>query len=234
MDKIMLMGDVHMDFGAMNSVINKKHPSIVIQLGDFGYWPNATQEEIHGRSNPNYPKDLPRPRVPLGCVLHWIDGNHEQHHDLAERKSNEVYPRCFYQPRGTHMELPDGRRVLFLGGAASFDRQFRTPGFDWFPEETMTEKDYEAIDFSLKYDIVVSHTCPASFAPRETLLRHRGSDITDPSEEWLDMVLKRVKPELWFFGHWHRHKSGYCGGTRWIALDHTAGRDLWWMWLPAK
>jgi len=232
---VMVVGDVHMDFGALNTLINKKQPKIILQCGDFGYWPRATTEEIHGRANPKYPKDLPRPKVPEGCTVHWIDGNHEEHNDLDKRSSNEVWPRCYYQPRGSHITLPDGRRVLFMGGAASHDKQWRTPQYDWFPQETVSETDYNAVDFTLKYDIVISHTCPKSFQPRIFLLdRHGpidGRDTHDPSEHWLDLIWQRVKPDLWFFGHWHRCKHGYTDNTRWQVLDHTAGQGNWWGWL---
>ena len=43
--------------------------------------------------------------------------------------------------------LPDGRIVLFMGGADSIDKKYRKIGFDWFPEELITQKDiYELPD----------------------------------------------------------------------------------------
>lgn len=233
---IMVTGDVHMDFAALNGLINKKRPDMVLCCGDFGYWPNATNEALYGRNNPKYPKDPPRPKAPEGCEIHWADGNHEHFHDLAKRESDEVWPRCFYQPRGSHILLPDGRRVLFMGGAASHDKPLRTPGHDWFPEEVITEADVNRVDFSLKYDIVISHTSPRSFHIRELLGFDRFSNYrdVDASELALDVILHECKPELWFFGHWHRFKQGQHGMTTWYLLDHTASGYPWWIWLPDK
>jgi hypothetical protein len=227
----MVVGDVHRDFAALNALMNKKPIDIVLQCGDFGYWPRDKPENVYGRYNPNYPKDLPAPKVPEGCEVYWVDGNHEDHEILLQQTELEIWPRAFYQPRGSHILLPDGRRVLFIGGAASHDKQFRTPGYDWFPEEIITQKDLDNIDFSLKYDIVISHTCPKSFGFRSFMHLSDYRD-TDPCETALDIVYHEVKPDLWFFGHWHRNKTGYTDGTRWTTLDHTSGHSPWWQWLP--
>ncbi len=227
---ILVVGDVHGDFGALNALMNKKRPDIVLQCGDFGYWPNATREAMYGRDNPKYPKDKPRPKPKGGCHIYWVDGNHEDHEQLLARPTNELWPRVHYQPRGSHILLPGGRRVLFIGGAASHDKQFRTPGYDWFVEELITQKDLDNIDFNLKYDIVISHTCPTSFGFREFMHLSDYRDV-DPCETALDIVYQKVKPDLWFFGHWHRNKTGFVGGTRWTTLDHTAGHSPWWQWL---
>ena len=38
--KIIIMGDIHADFGALNRFVNKKQPDIILQTGDFGWWPH--------------------------------------------------------------------------------------------------------------------------------------------------------------------------------------------------
>ena len=43
------------------------------------------------------------------------------------------------------MALPDGRTVLFMGGALSVDKAWRTPGYDWFPEESITTGDLDRL-----------------------------------------------------------------------------------------
>ena len=226
--KVLIVGDVHMDFRSMNTLCNRKQPDMVLQVGDFGYWPRAKPANIYGRNNPKYPKKLPVPRV--RCPLYWVDGNHEDFDALWARSTNELWPDVFYMPRGSTMLLPDGRRVLFIGGAASHDKALRTPGLSWFPQELITQEDLDNIDYNLKYDIVISHTSPASFGMREMLGYERTEH--DPSEWALDIVFEKTRPALWFFGHWHRNKAGYTDGTRWHALDHSTGQGAWWMWLP--
>jgi predicted phosphodiesterase len=227
---IMVMGDVHMDFRTMNKLLSRKKPDMVLQVGDFGYWPQSKPENIYRRNNPKYPKRLPVPRPP--CPVYWIDGNHEDHDSLDGRTTDELWPGVFYMPRGSHMLLPDGRRVLFIGGAASHDKALRTPGRDWFEQEQITQRDLDNIDFNLKYDIVISHTMPTVFGLRELLGLDRQCDRRDSSENALDIVYEAIRPKLWYFGHWHACKTGYIEDTRWQLLDHSVGKNQWWMWLP--
>jgi len=114
-----------------------------------------------------------------------------------------------------------------MGGAHSFDWKLRTPGFDWFPElELVTESDLENLP-DKKIDIVISHTAPEefymSFPPKE-----------DPSRESLSYILKRYKPKLWFFGHFHIYDTGFDLGCRWTALADIESYFKNWVWLDSS
>jgi len=66
--------------------------------------------------------------------------------------------------RGSVLKLPDKRNILFIGGALSIDKKQRTIGYDWFPQETISQKNiFELPDE--KIDIVISHTAPKYFHP---------------------------------------------------------------------
>lgn len=41
--KIIVAGDFHGHFGPVNTMIAKQNPSIILQCGDFGWWPR-----VHG------------------------------------------------------------------------------------------------------------------------------------------------------------------------------------------
>lgn len=215
----MVVGDVHAEFGALNALVNKKRPKIVLQCGDFGFWPNIRDMDRRGRL-----RDRNAP-IMQGTRLYWADGNHEDHWSLGKLSSNEVYPNVFYMKRGTTLTLPDGRTVLFMGGAASVDREWRTPGYDWFPNEVITTEDVHRLP-ETKVDIVVSHTCPREF---EVL----GGDMRlhDSSRLALSYVLQKCMPTLWYFGHFHFYQTGEARGCRWTALS-MSGASHWWEWLP--
>lgn len=38
MEKILIVGDIHGDWGKMNALMQQKQPDIAIQCGDFGHW----------------------------------------------------------------------------------------------------------------------------------------------------------------------------------------------------
>ena len=211
-EKILVVGDVHAEFGVLNTLINKKKPTIVLQCGDFGYWPDIKA----------YPK------VPDACKLYWCDGNHEHFWSLKERKSDEVWPNVFYMKRGSTLTLPDGRTVLFLGGAKSIDKEYRTYGQDWFEEEEISMNDITQIDRNQKIDIIISHTCPVEF-----MKYTEDGRVNDWSRKALSHVRQMFNPLLWYFGHWHCYDTGFTLGCRWTALS-CIHEGTWWEELRNK
>jgi len=206
---VIITGDVHADWGRLNALISKKHPEILIVCGDFGYWPST---------------DDFRRIKPDGTKILWCDGNHEEHWALRDLIDPEIMPGVFYMGRGSVYILPDNRRVLFMGGANSTDKESRKFGIDWFPEETINWADMENLP-DHRIDIVISHTCPEEFYEK---LVSRGDN--DPSRVALSNILEKYKPALWFFGHFHMYKRGKFGDTWWTALN-MAGNTGWWITL---
>jgi len=218
---IHIVGDVHGEFGRLNCWINKKRPDIILQCGDFGYWPNWPAKKRRSR------KPEPTPKLKNG-KLYFCDGNHEDHWSLKALDDTEVFPNTFYTPRGSTLKLPDGRTVLFMGGADSIDKDIRTLGHDWFPDEIISESDIHSLP-DQKIDIVISHTCPREF---EIPYLDEGK-CQDPSRMVLSYILFKYRPKEWYFGHWHffkqdiyesHDKSWQC---HWTALDRIGGFSRW-------
>ncbi len=224
--KTIILGDIHGDFQVINHLVKTEQPDIIIQCGDFGYWP---------RKNGWPPND---PSLRLGTTkVYWCDGNHEDHESLAEVASSEqleVAPNCFYQPRGSVLTLPDGQNVLFFGGADSTDKSSRIEGDSWFSGEIPTTADFENIENNLHINIVISHTCPKSFELRQTApLGYRKSSwlakAHDPTRDILELVLQKYSPAQWFFGHFHIHQTGKFKNTTWMALAiPMEDEEIWW------
>ncbi len=222
------MGDVHGDFGRLNTFVNHKRPSLILQCGDFGYWPRHVSRREKRR------RELIVPKM-HGSKLAWCAGNHEDYDSLKMLEDNEVYPNVFYMKRGSTLELPDGRVVLFMGGAESHDKEWRVAqerdGGEkvWFAEERITEQDVANLP-DCHVDIVISHA-----APREFEVWGHGHDMLqhDPSRMALSAVLHRYKNSvsLWFFGHYHARLVGSYQNVRYFGLT-MAGSSDWWMRLP--
>jgi len=203
-DRIIVVGDVHADYSSLNQFINRQQPTLLIACGDFGFWPKF-RPPLH---------DL----KPGDCKVLFAEGNHEDYASLPDTRSpTEVMPGLTWQPRGSTHVLPDGRTILFMGGAASIDREFRTKGENvseagWFEREIIDASDMAALP-DCKVDIVISHTCPAEFPIPLNL-----SPCNDPSRWRLSSVLDRYRPKLWYFGHFHVHCFGQAIGCRWRGL----------------
>ena len=219
--KIMIVGDVHNNFGMLNNLINHKKPDLVLACGDFGYWEPFVNKWAQSFSIIK----------PQGSKILWCDGNHEHFWDLAQRKSDEIVSNVIYMPRGSTYTLPDGRTILFMGGALSTDKEFRTIGQTWFPEETITQKDLHNLP-DIKIDIIISHTCPKELLPE--MLKINSFKTNDPSNEALSQLWEIYKPKWWFYGHWHEYVEIFMEPTNFICLGDTGFGSKWWKWLPGK
>ena len=128
---ILVLGDSHARWDYLCSILAFYSPDLCIVAGDFGWWPKLFP----------LPHDILPASVLAATELHFLDGNHEDHPSLCAAaprgsfQSVELAPHVIYHPRGSTMELPDGRKVFFAGGGKSIDRANREEGSDWFHEE---------------------------------------------------------------------------------------------------
>ena len=59
-----------------------------------------------------------------------------------------------------------------------------------------------------KIDIVLSHTGPLKFEPREMFLEGIDQSRVDKSTEiWLDYIENKLSYKKWYFGHYHTEKK---------------------------
>jgi hypothetical protein len=149
-----LIGDIHGQFWKLHQMMDKAPPdSHWIQLGDFGVWPHREIDE--GKAAVDITM-MPR-------KIYMLDGNHEYYPMLPinNTKPTEIFNNLWYVPRGTLLEL-GGKTILCLGGAESPDKKWRTPGHDWFPEESLRYQDIERAlsHVGKKIDLMLTHTAP--------------------------------------------------------------------------
>lgn len=214
---------------------NKDTKITILSVGDFGYWPRAPKRYVldgeivdHVHISEGLKFD------PAQTNVLFCDGNHEDHYALKELMHNEVMPGVFYMSRGATHVLPDGRRILFMGGALSVDRHergFNSPKMGWFAEEEISFSDMlDLPDTNMKIDILITHTCPCDIASDIKGKQVKNNCSMDAVEQILDVY----RPDLWFFGHWHKYKVGKYKDTRWTALDMLAAGRTWWVELASR
>lgn len=213
--KIVAMGDVHADWKSLFEYVEEFKPDIVLQCGDFGYWPKYNTKLIKKAEAGDFGD----------TKILFCDGNHEHHRDLkqtlGDRQNVSIAPGVIYMPRMSTYKLPDGRTVLFVGGAESVDKYQRTEGFNWFKEEIISPSEGDMLmdkllKIDVKIDIVISHTCPM-----EIEMCSNTAKITDPTRKFLSEVRERLRPDLWYFGHWHFPATGVIDNTHWTALNYS-------------
>ena len=209
--KILVVGDLHGFFSVLQEVILcTEGIALVLQCGDFGYWPDDMRLPRRGFRNA-FGQIIP---------VHFCDGNHEHHEALAElplsaHGSCAIVPGVFYQARGSVLRLPNGKSVLFAGGASSVDRASRVARVDWFEQEVLTEQDYARFPEKAQIDLVISHAAPSSMqVPSGPVV-----DFSDPSRDILEKILHGYRPRQWFCGHYHQRFSQQLGKCAFTALD---------------
>lgn len=59
-----------------------------------------------------------------------------------------------------------------------------------------------------RIDIVLSHTCPYKYEPRDAFLPMIDqSTVDDSTERWLDGIEEKADYKAWLCGHWHIEKQ---------------------------
>lgn len=218
-----VFGDTHGNFSDLNKVLkDASSDDIIIITGDFGYWKKSTFKLGDGW----FHEDIQNPN---GAKIYFCSGNHEDLQSLKILSNSfgwkEPIPidyRIWFCPRGCELELPDSRKVLFIGGALSIDKHLRTPYVDWFPEELISYNEFMRLDPNKKYDIIVSHTCPDICVDRILFnFGFTGEKIKDPCTTVLQEVFDLYKPKEWFFGHWHGHDDFIMQDCHFHLLNMT-------------
>jgi hypothetical protein len=216
--KVTFLGDVHGRWADMYARMGENlETEQFVQVGDFGHLPGLGSY------------------IPQGCPtpLDFIDGNHEDHFDLAERVIKgdlEMAPNINYIPRGTQ-KVYGSTKVNFCGGAESVDRDVRITGRDWFPTEIPSYEEMSRFMGLPDADVWVTHNAPKFII--EPISHYK---VKDPTNKMFEFAWQETghKPEIWFFGHYHKHIDETVEGTRFVCLpcvhDHyyfdEIGRDV--------
>ena len=156
--RVLFVGDTHANAGFwptyVTPAVEANDVDLVVQVGDFGWWPHANVFLNSAR------------RTPVPTL--FIDGNHEHFRQLRtivehmEPNADGTVPmggNLAFVPRGTMLRV-GGSRVLFCGGAHSIDRLTRKPDMTWWADEDDTDADVAACVAHGRVDVLVCHDAP--------------------------------------------------------------------------
>jgi predicted phosphodiesterase len=217
---ILVVGDLHGEFKAFDRLIKaalKEHLTItsVVQVGDFGVGfldEFLYAEQRYEPGKPRATKWHNRHKLPI----RFCEGNHDNHELLKGIRF--PYKGVEHMPRGTVATI-DGLKCLFLGGAASIDKNSRTPGLTWWEGELITYGDVmkalENVDAVGGVDVVFTHERPDSF-PFPDWFKDNHEESAG-QRRLLDAVFEYVHPKMWFFGHYHDRQEGVVQDCRWTC-----------------
>lgn len=210
MVKVLVAGDWHANaLHAINAIdyAAKNDATEIWQCGDFGYWPLFDLGKL-------FLKQVSNRLDESNIDLYFADGNHE-HHPSLKPDSNfpfalpNTLARIRYVPRGALLPVGGPLRVMFIGGAASVDRKWRTPGHDWFSSETLSLRQIQRILASPPVDIVVAHDAPAEaeLVLMKDVWPEEDIKLSDAHRMLMSELAKLLKPSLWLHGHYHQRAT---------------------------
>ena len=223
MNKIYITGDLHGQIENIERFVEQNYDThcfdgsdIMILLGDagFNYFLNKKDDEIKAAVS----------KLPFTFFV--IRGNHEErpgylHEDYKHTGAwgtemffgNLVYVEAKYPKIKYAMDGPNAYKIkdyltVIYPGAYSVDKEYRLMnGWHWFRGEQLTEEEREwGLDFArgLEVDLVLSHTAPLEFEPRDLFLSSINQSTVDKTmEKYLQQIHETVDYKLWCWGHYH-------------------------------
>ena len=100
----------------------------------------------------------------------------------------------------------------------------------WFKDELLTSEEMGQIELNINgnyYDIILTHTCPESWEPKDLFLSGLDQSSVDKSmEKWLDVIKTQIDWQVWLFGHYHADRYVKPG----VEMLYTSIVDLEEIW----
>lgn len=213
---IYITGDKHANFRSVFNFCYEKKTKlddILIILGDSGINYHANERDYILKD------ELLECPITFFC----IHGNHEERPEKINTYRTKKfhdgivyyekdYPNILFAKDGEIYDF-NNKKVLVIGGAYSVDKYFRLArGYNWYKSEQPDEKIKNKVrkvlkNLDNKIDIILSHTCPYKYLPREMFLEGIDQSTVDNSTEYfLDELEKTNDYKLWYCGHYHTDK----------------------------
>lgn len=214
---VYITGDKHGEFRSVFAFCednSTKLDDILIVLGDAGinYFASKNDYKLKDKLQN------------LNITLFCIHGNHEERpYNISTYKTKEFhgglvyyeedYPNILFADDGEIYDF-NGKKTLVIGGAYSVDKNFRIIyGYNWYESEQPTEEVKNKVRNVLsknnyKVDVILSHTCPYKYLPRETFLEGIDQSKVDNSTEYfLNEIEDKTNYDKWYCGHYHTDKK---------------------------
>jgi 3-oxoacid CoA-transferase subunit A len=219
---IYLTGDTHANFKEVAAFCREHETTqedVMIILGDVGL-------NFFGGERDRWDKSEAA-KIPATFLC--VHGNHEirperlQGYCQQEWQGGRVlaqpeFPTLLFALDGEVYDL-NGKSAIVIGGAYSYDKPRRLANPDrngkiyWWEDEQPSDEIKRRVEERLsgldwRVDLVLTHTCPKRYIPRESLYNGPDDPGSDTStEEWLDSIESRLSYDDWYCGHWHIYKN---------------------------
>jgi len=237
--KIFIVGDLHGDFRNIARAISNEiitSDDLVIALGDVGVnfgsygrrWDTlmylhslATNFLLVRGNHEQPPEECEDPNPTYLKTPTSLTKNEYREYDTGTVYLNNAAPNVYFAIDGATYII-NGKSFLTIGGADSIDKEMRTPGQSWWPSENITRhsidiafKAKSPIMPTLRYDYILTHTCPKEFMPFK-----KTHELVN--EKLLSSIHQNIPYDHWFCGHWHIQQEISTGFGRTLTFMDAA------------
>ena len=208
MNQTYITGDLHQSIDICKLAVHRfpiqkelDKSDVMIVCGDVGLVWDGSKEDKY------WQKWLNGKNFTTFCCL----GNHENYNlindypiiEVFGGKAREIQPSIFYAISGEIYTI-NGKKMLFINGADSHDKEWRTEGKSWWPQEQITEAEIDnALEnltaHNFQVDYIISHTGGSE------ICRQLGFMPT-VSDKRFDKILEVTKYDKHCCGHYHTDK----------------------------
>ena len=223
----LLLGDIHGEVGPVEYFYNKNRDRLQLDrcdnffliLGDVG-----CNYFIEGERDLEFKKKLSKLPFTFICLR----GNHEARVTEVMKKYPEKwmqitkyggiiyiekeFPNIEYLFDGPAVYDFAGYKTLSIPGAYSVDKWYRLRNnWKWFDDEQLSEDEMdigrELVRKVREVDLIISHTCPIAFEPRDLFLASIDqSEVDKTMELYLGEIESTLIYKRWAWGHFHEDR----------------------------
>ena len=238
LQQVLLCGDIHSNAevaARVSAVATDEGCAVVLQVGDLGWRPGDERSA-----------EMCEAVAGGGVPWVFVDGNHEHLGDLASRAAPhrsqrspdgfdpdpdglwgptepiQIAPMLWWAARGSRWTWR-GTSFGALGGAWSPGWHYRQRGWRWFPRETISRRDLDALGDE-PLDVLVCHDVPARELVGEGsgFARRVDTQIGEANSAQVRAAARRTGARLVVHGHWHVGHSSLLDTGR-AALTEVVG-----------
>jgi len=224
----LILGDIHGRFSVITTYLNRGvlDSANLFQIGDFGIGFECKERDLETLDYIDEELSLHDTNLVI------IRGNHDDpsywlDYDFRD-KMNARFANIEFV--GDYEEKTiDGKKILFIGGAVSVDRELRQKAEKennrklWWEAERL-QPPPEDLGHA---DIIIAHTCPSFFnipTIDEDLEKwfEQDSELKEDllyERKLMDSIFERVKPERFYSGHFHNSMTGEHEGCKYRSID---------------
>ncbi len=226
-NKYIILGDIHNDYKSLK-IFQEKYSNDfngIIQVGDFGYgfsYEKSMQNDKLLHKDSKFLKNSSD-----DFKIYFIRGNHDNKNKILEDVKSNIFNDCIeYIPDGIIKKIGN-KNCLFIGGAGSIDRESRLEGVSWWANETLNHEEMNNIIDAIKnnkekIDYVISHDCPLFVNMGKHFERNIIiNEYCSFTRKFLNEVYDLVKPDKWFFGHWHINMTEKIDNTIFQCIENN-------------